>query len=157
MDDIVTYVRAGGASYESEERTLYYASLLWKDMWKFYPLSDDDYRKMVLESNYRLGYLKALRKYMHSLNLKNFDYEYFNKILDDAIERQFKNFIVGNKLLKEVIKILSINKIKEIKDKNKRIENYLDTHQYKSFLNVHFWLNHIKDENDLLIKVPWRW
>ena len=157
VNDIIFYGRAGGSSTTEEctssDATIKNVANLWKDLWDFYPLTDEECKKMLVETKFPLEFLHGLVKHINELDLKNFDYDFFNNMINTAIDNQFKDYIIKTKLTKEILKLLSVGEVKKIKEKYKRLRTHLINHpkHYDFLKNIIMLLHGGKP----LISVPW--
>ena len=155
VNEIIFYGRAGGGTTNPAcgitDEAVNNLINLWRDTWSFYPMTDDEYKRMM-SFTYPLGFLKALLKYINGLNLKNFDYVYFNNSINTAINNYCKTKIIKNDLTRTILKILSIGDRYE--NKSERLKNHLETHpKHFEFLKKILLL--LKGDK-LWINIPWQ-
>ncbi len=132
LDDIMFVARAGGTSTNKNSlptnATITCYTNVVKDLWDFYPLTNKDCEKMLLEKRFPLEFLEQLKVKINNMGLKNFDYKFFNSLIDSFIHKETCYRILQNKIAKGFINIISYYKIKKNKNKQERLFNYLMRH-----------------------------
>lgn len=132
-DDIVFVGRGGGATATDDGKctnaTIENVTNLWKDLWNWYPLTDEDCKKMLLYGLFPKDFLKQLKIKITDLHLQNFDYPEFYKSIDEKIKNFRINEILERKCGKFLVDLLSRYKQKRYKTKDERLINHLRKHK----------------------------
>lgn len=114
LNDAILTVRLGGGTTAEDgsvrDHVIKTVTLLYKDLFgSFYPLTDKDCYDMFVNHNFKDSFLLSLRNYLVKKNLKNFNYTFFFKIIDEIITENKKQLEIIVESIKGIKKQLETN------------------------------------------------
>ena len=132
-DEIMFVGRAEGSSTGADGKASPEAvknfTILYKDFWSKYKFKESECADMLWNGTYSARFMRHVKKHVNALNLKNFDYEFFNKDIDERIQKIDIETIMNKKQYIAILSVLTKYKKKKIRNKIERCKRYLAKHK----------------------------